>query len=270
MTHPLIPWLLRLALGWLALAAVAQALAGEAGEYRLGPGDIVRITVFQNPDLTTEARVSEAGAISFPLVGTLAVGGLTVQGAERLVGERLREGGFVLQPQVNLLPLQIRGNQVAVLGQVNRPGRFPLEISNTRLSDMLAVAGGIASSGADTLYLTGVRDGRVVRRRIDVVDLLREGAVADEVLAGGDVIFVDRAPMFYIYGEVQRPGAFRLEREMTVMQALALGGGVTARGTVKGLQVHRRQSSGDMAVIEPSITDRLEANDVLFIKESLF
>ena len=118
-------------------AAFAQAPA-QGQEYALGAGDVVRITVFQNPDLTTETRVSESGAITYPLIGSVPVGGLSIGAAEKKIATMLREGGFVLQPQVNMLVLQIRGNQVAVLGQVNRPGRFPLETSNNKLSDMLA------------------------------------------------------------------------------------------------------------------------------------
>lgn len=134
-------------------------------EYVLGPGDIVRITVFQNPDLTTEARVSESDVITFPLIGSVKVGGLSVPAAERAIAQQLRSGGFVLQPQVNILPLQIRGNQVAVLGQVNRPGRYPLETLDTRLSDMLATAGGISQTGADEVVLVGERGGQPLRLR---------------------------------------------------------------------------------------------------------
>lgn len=249
---------------------LGSAQAADA-EYVLGPGDIIRITVFQNPDLTTETRVSENGAITFPLVGNVDVGGLTVPAAESRIAEQLRSGGFVLQPQIGILPLQIRGNQVAVLGQVNRPGRYPLETFNMRLSDMLAMAGGIAATGADELVLIGVRNGKIERTEIDVPALFMKGDLSkDVIVAGGDVIYVHRAPTFYIYGEVNRPGAFRLERGMTVMQGLATGGGVTIRGTMRGLQIHRRAEDGTQQVIEPQLDQALAPNDVIFVKESLF
>ena len=249
---------------------MSSAQAADA-EYVLGPGDIIRITVFQTPDLTTETRVSENGAITFPLVGNVDVGGLTVPAAESRIAEQLRTGGFVLQPQIGILPLQIRGNQVAVLGQVNRPGRYPLETFNMRLSDMLAMAGGIAATGADELVLIGVRKGKIERTRIDVPELFMKGDLAkDVIVSGGDVIYVHRAPTFYIYGEVNRPGAFRLERGMTVMQGLATGGGVSLRGTIRGMQIHRRGEDGQQHVIEPQLEQALEPNDVIFVKESLF
>ena len=252
------------------LSAV-QAQSGKNAEYVLGPGDIVRITVFQNPDLTTETRVSEAGTLTFPLVGSVPVGGLSLSQGEKKIADMLREGAFVTKPQVNILLMQIRSSQVAVLGQVNRPGRYPLETVNMRLSDMLATAGGIATTGADTVVLMGTREGKAIRREIDIPALYLKGdAAGDILLTGGDVLYVNRAPMFYIYGEVQRPGAFRLERDMTVMQGLATGGGLTIRGTEKGMRVHRRDADGKLQIIEPKLDEPLKVDDVIYVRESLF
>lgn len=254
----------------LVFGLVTSAFA-DTYEYMLGAGDVVRITVFQNPDLTTEARVSESGMLTFPLIGPVAVGGKSLSAAEAAIAARLREGGFVLQPQVNLLPVQVRGNQVAVLGEVNRPGRYPLETANLRLTDLLATAGGISPAGADTVVLVGVRDGKQVRREIDLPSLFAGGDLSgDTVLASGDRIFVSRAPVIYIYGEVQRPGSFRLERNMSVMQGLATGGGTTLRGTTRGLRIHRRDPDGTLKVFEPQLDDLLKDDDVIYVKESLF
>ncbi|MEQ1897767.1 MAG: polysaccharide export protein EpsE [Vicinamibacterales bacterium] len=249
----------------------AQAQSAGIGELVLGGGDIVRIAVLQNPDLTTEVRVSENGTVSFPYIGIVPVGGLTLPQGEKKIADLLREGGFVAKPQVNILPVQIRSRQVAVLGQVNRPGRYPLEAANVRLSDMLANAGGIAATGADTVVLMGTREGKAIRREIDIPMLVSKGDSASDVpLAGGDVLYVNRAPMFYIYGEVQRAGAFRLERNMTVMQGLAAGGGLTGRGTDKGLRVHRRGADGALRIIEAKLDEPLEADDVIYVREGLF
>ncbi|CAL1240853.1 polysaccharide export protein EpsE [Candidatus Methylocalor cossyra] len=264
------PWR---ALTCLLVAGWTWAMAprgAQAVEYVLEPGDIIRITVFQNPELTTEARVSEAGTIAFPLIGTVAVRGLELPAAEQKIADRLREGGYVLQPQVSILPVQTRGSQVAVLGQVNRPGRYPLEGPDVRLSTLLAMAGGPTATAADTLVLVGVRNGKPFRREIDLSALFAKGEGQDPPLESGDTLYIDRAPMFYIYGEVQRPGAFRLERNMSVMQALATGGGLTNRGTDRGLRLHRRAPDGKLEVIEPALDDILQPNDVLYVQESLF
>lgn len=253
-----------------AMAEIARNVPAQSGDYMLGPGDVIRVTVYQNPDLTTEARVSEGGLISFPLLGSVAVGGRSAGSVERQIERQLREGGFVLQPQVSVLAMQMRGNQVSVIGLVGRPGRYPLETANLRLSDVLATAGGIAPTGADTVVLTGVRDGKTMRREIDIPALFLKGGENDVPVAGGDILYVHRAPMFYIYGEVQRPGAFRLERNMSVMQALATGGGINQRGTLRGLQVHRRDPEGLLQIVEPALEDLLRPDDVIYVRESLF
>lgn len=258
---------------WAQAASNAQgrAAASQAAEYRLGAGDVVHITVYQNPDLTLEGRISEAGTLSFPLLGSLKLGGLTTSEAEKRIADGLRNGNFVKQPQVNLLVTQVRGNQASVLGQVNRPGRFPIEVADMNLSDLLAMAGGIATSGADVVTLVGTRDGKPFRREIDLPNVFRGDRRQDDlVIQNGDVVYVERAPMVYIYGEVQRPGAFRLERDMTVMQALATGGGLTQRGTERGMRVHRRGADGKVQVVQPSMDDRLRDGDVVYVKESLF
>jgi len=262
--------LLSLAAFCLQLLACHAVLA--QAEYLLGPGDAIRIQVFQNPDLTLETRLSESGSITYPLIGTVQLGGRTLAEAEQRIAGQLHDGGFVHQPQVTVVVLQIFGNQVAVLGQVNRPGRYPIETINTRLTDMLATAGGIASGGADTVVLVGSREGRDFRREIDIPALFfADGGSGDNLrVIGGDTLYVHRAPVFYIYGEVQRPGAYRVERGMTVMQALAQGGGPTLRGTERRLRLHRQDNVGTIVRSTPALLDAVRANDVIYVHESLF
>jgi polysaccharide export outer membrane protein len=260
------PWLLL-----LCVTFTTGSYASEINDYRLGAGDVVRIVVFQNPDFTTEARISESGLVSYPLIGNVELGGLTITTAEKKIASMLKEGGFVQQPQVNIVLAQIRGSQVSVLGQVNRPGRFPLEVFNTHISDMLAIAGGIAGQGSDSIVLVGVRNGKNIRKEVDIVGLFLDEKREDDFLVeGGDVIYVHRAPMFYIYGEVQRPGSYRLERNMTLMQALAQSGGPTLRGTQKDIKIFRRGADGKSEEVSLGLTDAVKVDDVLYVRESLF
>jgi polysaccharide export outer membrane protein len=255
----------------LSFVAGANAQESVPADYALAPGDIVHIQVYQNPDLTADTRISESGRITFPLLGGVQIGGLTVSQAEALIAKQLNDGHFVIKPQVILRLEEVRGNQVAVLGQVNKPGRFPLETNTMRLSDMLALAGGIGEKGADTVVVTGIRGGKPFRKEFDITALYNGGDPANDiVLAGGDAVFVNRAPVFYIYGEVQHPGTFRLDRDMMLMQAVAAGGGATPRGTLKGIKVHRRDSAGKMTIIEPKMDDLLQPNDVVYVRESFF
>jgi polysaccharide export outer membrane protein len=260
-----------LAFALFCLVMPPLANAQDRQDYALAAGDSIRIQVFQNVDLSIETRVSENGSITYPLVGAVEVGGLSIANAEKKIAAALQRGGFLQNPQVNITVVQMRGNQVSVLGQVGRPGRFALETANTRLSDMLANAGGLAPGGDDVAIVTGVRNGKPLRRSVDIPAIfLDDKSSNDIVLQGGDVVYVHRAPMVYVYGEVQRPGSFRLERDMTVMQALAQGGGPTARGNDSRLRLHRKNAKGQVEELKPQLTDLVQGNDVIFVKENIF
>jgi polysaccharide biosynthesis/export protein len=265
-----VPLLLVTAPG-LAWAQQQGAGAVANAQYRLAAGDAIRISVYQSADLTLETRLTEAGTISYPLLGSVALAGLTISEAEKKIADGLRSGNFVKQPQVSIALQQVRGNQVSVLGQVGRPGRYPLETGNVQLTDMIATAGGVVGTGADQVVVVGTRNGQPYRVEIDLPSVFGPNRRANDLtLQNGDVVWVDRAPMIYMYGEVQRPGALRLERGMTVMQALAASGGLTQRGTERGLRVHRRDAEGKVRIIEPAMTDKLQAEDIVYIRESVF
>jgi polysaccharide export outer membrane protein len=267
-------WMRSLLQGLLALVMLASGLAHAApqGDYVLGAGDVIRVSVYQNTDLTMEVRISEGGAFSYPLLGTVKVGGLTVSAAEKKIADGLRDGNFLKQPQVSILVIQVKGNQVSVLGMVSKPGRYPLEQSNTKLSEMIAYAGGLVVGGSsDFVVVMGSRGGKAFRKEIDFPTIfIADTKVDDMVLENGDIIFVDRSPVIYFYGEVQRPGAMRLERDMTMMQALASAGGITLRGTEKGIRVNRRDANGVVQVLNIGMQDKLQKDDVIYVRESLF
>lgn len=270
-----IPILLAIVMAAAGFSIPVQAQAAAATvvtpDYPLGAGDAIRVQVFQNPDLTIETRVSENGAITYPLIGSTEIGGLSIAAAEKKIADALQKGGFIQKPQVNIVLVQIRGNQVSVLGQVNRPGRFPLETATTRLSDMVATAGGATGAGDDVAIVVGTRSGKPFRKQIDIPSIYLDNKVQDDILLqGGDSIYVQRAPVFYIYGEAQRPGAFRIERGMTIMQALATGGGPTGRGSERRLRLHRKAADGSIVQITPQLTDAVQPDDVIYVNESLF
>lgn len=255
----------------LVFCASAAAQAADKAEPILGPGDVIRVSVYQNPDLSLETRISGSGQITFPLIGSVEVGGSTITGAQEKIAQQLRDGNFVLKPQVNVVLVQVRSSQISILGQVGKPGRYPIETVNSKASEMIAAAGGVLAGGADVVTLVGTRNGKPVKVDIDLPTILQAGRNdLDIVVASGDILYVDRAPSLYIYGEVQRPGVFRLERGMTVMQALAQAGGLTPRGTERGLRVNRRDAKGAVNVLELKMNDLVERDDVLQIRESVF
>ena len=269
--HRLLRSTLTLLFACASALAIAQSKPATDVDYKLGPGDAIRVQVYQNPDLTVEARVSESGSINYPLIGGVKVGGMSIGQAETQIAQGLRSRNILKSPQVNIVLLQVRGNQVSVLGQVNKPGRFPLETFNVRVSDMLAAAGGIMPTGDDVLVVTGTRDGKPFRKTIDIPALFAGTRNGDDiVVSSGDTIYVAKAPMYYIYGEAQKPGPYRVERNMTVMQALAQGGGTTNRGSQDRLRLTRTGADGSVVQIEPRLTDAVQPGDVLYVRESLF
>jgi polysaccharide export outer membrane protein len=259
-------------MGWV-LAALCAGLMGSAGaaDVKIGPSDVLKVTVYGSPDLTTETRVNEAGKITFPLIGEVEIGNLPTAEAEKKIASMLESGGFVRKPQVNILVTVLQSQQVSVLGQVNRPGRYPVDGKRSVL-DLLALAGGVSADGGDTIDLIRkTPDGKTVREVVDVVQMARTGDLnRDLELNSNDVIYVERAPRFYIYGEVQRPGVFRLEHNMTVVQALSVGGGLTQRGTERGVRIKRRGPDGKLQTLDAKHDDLLQTDDVVYIKESLF
>lgn len=239
--------------------------------YPLGIGDVIRVNVFQQPDMLVETRVSEAGTVTVPLLGPVAVGGVTAKRAEDRIAALLKARGFVREPQVSVTVLQFKSRQVSVLGWVSRPGRYPMEEGVYRLSDVLALAGGVLPEGADVVTLVRVVDGGSRKYEIDMPALFRSGdfSMNPEIIAG-DSIYVARAPQFYIYGEVNRPGPFRLEQGMTLMQALSMGGGVTQRGTERNIEIRRRNPNGGYATLKGALTEPIQADDVIYVRESVF
>lgn len=260
-----------LLVAFFASTSTAFAQQGKKPEHVLGPGDVIRVTVFQNPDLSVETRLSENGQVTYPLVGQINLDGLSTTAAEQKIAKALRDGNFVLKPQVSVMLLQVRSAQISILGQVGKPGRYPIETVNSKVSEMIAAAGGITPGASDIVTLVGNRNGRAVKLDIDLPAILQAGkSDLDVAVTNGDILYVDRAPVLYIYGEVQRPGVSRLERGMTVLQALAQAGGVTQRGTERGLRIHRRDANGQVRVIQPGMNDAVERDDVIYVRESIF
>lgn len=262
----------------LAIICLQKTALADDQEYRLGGGDLIHVSVFQNPDFSGDRRVSELGIISFPLIGAVSIGQLTVQEAEQLISKRLADGGFVISPQVSIVPLEMRSAQVAVIGLVSKPGRYPLDSRNLRVSDAISMAGGVVQTaptvglnGGEQVVLKGKRDGKNFTKTIDLVAIFQGGQdELDHEVRGGDTIYVSRAPQYYVYGEVQRPGVYKIERGMTVRQALAQAGGLTPRGSQNGIQIYRKDSDGREILIQPELDHKLQDNDTLFFKQSVF
>lgn len=249
---------------------VSQGFAADKRDYQLGAGDVVRITVYDHPDLTADARISEAGSIQFPLLGDVVVRGRTTAEAAEQLAALLDRGGFVKKPQVTIMVAQYRSQQISLLGFVSRPGKYTIEQASTVL-DLLAQAGGVAPIAGDTAILMRATDPAHTRRELDLTALFENGDPAhNPEVSNGDVIYVPREPRYYIYGEIQRAGTYRIERDMTVVQALSVAGGLSLRGTERRVKVRRRDAAGEFQLISVKLDDKVRPNDVIHVTESLF
>ncbi|HEY7241276.1 MAG TPA: polysaccharide export protein EpsE [Burkholderiales bacterium] len=226
---------------------------------KLGVGDAVKVTVFQQPDLTLDARVDEKGTILMPLVGSIKVAGLTTNAAAAQIAQALKQGKYLNNPQVNVALTTVRSRQVSVLGMVAKPGRYPLDETSSQLADVIAAAGGILPTGSETVLVA--REGKEQK-----VPLIGKGYL----LKGGETVYVDRAPMFYIYGEVTRAGAYKVEPNMSVMQAIAAGGGMTPRGSDRRLKLRRATADGKWVETDVGLQEQVRADDVIYVREALF
>lgn len=252
---------------WLWLLFGTGFASAAAEDYLLGPGDLLKVNVYGYDDLTAEVRISQTGFINYPLLGEVSVTGISPRGAATKIASKLVSGGFIREPKVDVLVLEYQSQKISVMGQVAKPGKYALSTASTVL-DMLAEAGGlVAALAGDQATLLRKNGSKVT---IDLHALFEGNLDQNFAVSGGDTLFIPKAPQFYVYGEVQKPGMYRLERNMTVAQAITTGGGLTPRGTERRAVVKRRQEDGSQTEIRVDTTSPLLPDDVLFIKESWF
>lgn len=265
--------LVRVACGCFLLAMSSFAALSAQEPYTLGASDKVRISVFKHPDLETLIRIGPSGNISVPLLGSLQLEGLTEREAEQKIAERLSSGGFVNNPQVTVSIEEYASRLASVLGYVNEPGKFVIP-RGARVVDLLALAGGASDEGDDRVVLTRYATGEAYE--IDLIPILAAGQQnQNREVEPNDVLYVPPMRQFYIYGAVDASGAYRLKRNMTVMQAIAVAGGLyvegaRAEGSENNIEIHRVGAGGVNEVIKASIDTPVLADDVIRVKERMF
>jgi len=263
---------LKTALGLLCAFVTAMSAPQVFAEddYLLGGGDTVDIVVYGQPDLTTAARISQDdGTITFPLVGEVAIAGISPEGAGGKIAKLLREGGFIRNPQVSLTVKEFQSQKIPVMGQVGKPGHYLLK-GESRVIDLISQAGGLKDDAADIIIVVKNENGKQVKHEIDLLRFYAGDMNQNITVSRGDFILVPKMDEFYIHGEVKRAGIYRLERGMTVMQALSVGGGISDRGSLRGVVVTRKQGDGTTKKSKVDLTSKVMPGDVLYVKERLF
>ena len=267
-------------LSWLLLASVVPLSAEAQGAAAaapprpllpLGVGDVLNVLVYGRPELTTTTYIADDGSITMPLAGPVPIAGLSPAAAAQAVAAAYSREQLLRNPQITILLMQSRSQQVSVLGEVKAPGRFPVD-STMSVLDLLAAAGGTTDMSGDTVFVIRPDEaGNLVRHPASLRGL-EDGrqSLRFLVLRGGDAVFVPPADQFYIYGEVQAPNMYRLEPEMTVLQAISRSGGLTELATTRRIDVERRAADGTVVAGKLRLADRVQPNDVLHIREGRF
>lgn len=241
-------------------AAEPAAANSAAAEYVLGPDDVIEVEIVGQPD-KARARVYTDGTIQLNLVGKMTASGKTPRELGAEIAQTLKAGGFYANPAINVEVINYASRYVTVLGAVTSPGLVPIN-RTYRLSEIIARVGDGKGTAADYVVVT-LPDGSEHRYLRE--ELARGGDAKDPIVPPGAKIFVPEAEIFYVSGQVNAPGPFAMRTGMTVRQAIARAGGLTASGTDKKVEVNRggkKVKLAGEALVEPG--------DVLVVGERLF
>lgn len=243
----------------LPLAAYAQGAS-----YLIKGRDVLRITVYDHPDLNTVVRVSETGTITFALLGEVQVKGLSPHQAEKKIADLLAKD-IIVNPQVNVFVEQFKGKRVTVIGEVAKPGQYELMMDEpTYVADVISNCMGLTKDAGETLTILRKGKGGQKKIIVELSKLLRDGDLSQNIeLQEGDLLYVPRAGYFYIYGEVNRSGYYRIEPGLTVIKAISMSGGLTAVASTRGIRIIRKTKDVE-TTINVELNNPIQPSDKFF------
>ena len=251
-------------------AAFAQEPAGNApaagASYLVGPLDVLVITSYDQADLTGKFTVETDGSFTYPLIGRVRAGGLTLRAVEKLIQQDLVAGGFFKAPQITVSIEQYRSQKIHIVGEVRAPGTYPIS-GDMRLVEVLALAGSttpMASGEVVIVHESNTSD------RVDLRELENGDLTQNVPLMNGDTLFIQRAENVYVFGQVKAPGAYPFrQKKTTVLQALSLAGGVTDRGSTTRIRIVRIVDRKNKE-FDARLDDVVEPRDTIIVPERFF
>lgn len=271
----------------MSVAAAAQsptppAPAPVANNYVVGPKDVLTITSYDQADLSGKFSIETDGTFTYPMIGRVTAGGLTLRQVEEQVKKQLKDGGFFNNPQITVSVEQYRSQNVFIIGEVRMPGMYPLS-GDMNLIEVLARAGSTLPTASGDVVIVhaaakiidgamlpklGADDANIVR--VNMSDLEKGLVSQNAALRDGDQIFVPRAESVYVFGQVKAPGAYPLQQKNTsVLQALSLAGGITDRGSTSRIRIVRIVK-GEKKEIKVKLTDVVLPGDTVMVGERFF
>jgi polysaccharide export outer membrane protein len=251
---------------------LTQVCIATAQDYIVGEGDVLRITVYEHPDLTTTERVSADGTILFPLVGQMNVKGLTLTQISRKIADLLSDG-YIIDPQVNIFIQEFRSMKAFVMGEVNKPGLHVLHGTTTFL-ELLSEVGGLTKDAGDRAILkrkSGSSDGHETVIAIDLKRLIEKGDTSMDIpIMDGDTVYISKAGVFYITGEVSRPASYKHEEGTTVIKAVTIAGGFTDKASTGRVKIIRKINGEEKIIGSVDMDEPILPDDVIVVPESFF
>ena len=264
----------------LPLFLLHLAVHAQVNNYIVGPQDVLAITLFDQQDLSGKYTVEADGTFTFPLIGRVKAGGMSLRDVEQALRTQLSDG-FFKNPQVSVSVEQYRSQRIFVVGEVRAPGPYPL-VGDMTLIEALARAGSTTEHAAGEALIVRSSDGSrssgpllpdqkngadVIR--VDVKALQSGRLSENATLRDGDTIFVPRAELVYVFGHVHNPGAYTLQSGVTVLQALSLAGGVTDRGAMSRIRI-ARLLEGKRTELRVKLDDIVQPGDTIIVPERYF
>jgi polysaccharide export outer membrane protein len=254
----------------LGLGAVVPPAAGQ--DYVVGATDVLAVTVYDNDDLDTVTRVSSEGTIIMPLIGRVAVSGMTVSEVVRQITAMFADG-YLVEPQVTVFVKEYRSSKATVLGEVNQPGLHELQ-GHISFLEVISKAGGFTSQAGNVATIKRQANGFGEDPAVITIDLKKLVELGDLTLDipinNGDRIYVKKAPVFYISGEVQKPDAYKLERNTTIIKAITLAGGFTDKAAPTKVKIVRKNNDREQVNERVKMDALVLPEDVIVVPESFF
>ena len=240
-------------------------------EYIIGNGDVLKITVYDNPDLTTVARVSEEGVIFFPLIGEVKLAELSVSEAAEKITSLLNDG-YIVEPQVSVFIDEFRSRKVVIMGQVEKPGLYALK-GQISFLELLSKAGGLTDkSGRNAIIKRG--DSPEGSERIITVDLqklLEEGDTSLDIeIKDSDSVYIAEAGVFFVTGEVKSPSSYHYKEGITVVKAITLAGGFSDKAATGRVKIIRKLEGKERIIEKVKMDEPVLPEDVIVVPESFF
>jgi polysaccharide biosynthesis/export protein len=258
-----------------------QTLLHATADYHIGPNDVLTITDYDQADLSGNYTVDTDGTFTFPLIGQIKAGGLTVQQLQAELKKKLANGYF-LNPQVNVTVAQYHSQQVYIVGEVRTPGPYTMTGPMTLLQ-AIAMAGSALPTASEEIMVVRPAVAKAGKGPVlpgqdddpaDVIKVnlkkLQSGDLSQNIpLQDGDTVFVPRADTVYVFGQVKLPGAYPVQPNTTVLQALSLAGGVNDRGSTSRIKIVRFVN-GKKEELKVKLSDIVKPGDTVMVPERFF